>query len=66
MDFAASVELSALCSNLEIDSSTKGKIMSIGIFLPITPVDAVAISLDGILVILDANAMVLSQSSIPS
>ena len=66
MDFAASVELSALCSNLEIDSSTKGKIMSIGIFLPITPVDAVAISVDGIPVMMEANSMVLSQSSIPS
>ena len=40
--------------------------MSIGIFLPITPVDAVAISLDGIPVISDANWMVLSQSAIPS
>ena len=66
MDFAASVELSALWSNLEIDSSTKGKIMSIGIFLPITPVDAVAISLDGMPVMPDANSMVLSQSAIPA
>ena len=40
--------------------------MSIGIFLPITPVDAVAISFDGIPVMSDANSMVLSQSAIPS
>ena len=66
MDLAASVELSSLWSNLEIDSSTKGKIMSIGIFLPITPVEAVAISLDGISVNSDANFIVLSQSAIPS
>ena len=66
MDFAASVELSMEWSNWEMDFPTKGKIMSIGILLPMTPVDAVAISLDGMPVCSDANSMVLSQSLIPS
>ena len=40
--------------------------ISIGIFLPITPVEAVAISLEGMPVFSDANCMVFSQSAIPA
>ena len=65
-DLAASVEASLECSSLEMDSSTRGKIISIGIFLPITPVEAVAISLRGMPVFSDAKSIVLSQSAIPS
>ena len=66
MDLAASVDASALCSTLGTASSMRGRIMSIGILLPMTPVEAVTISFDGIPVKPDANSTILLQSSIPS